>query len=63
MIRISSGLVINPKTLNIFVVNSIKIEGEKKPQSLPYRGNITDDFQGEYLESNLMYNRWLLKNI
>jgi hypothetical protein len=57
MIGISSGLVINPKTLHIFVINSTKIGGEKKPQNLPYLRNITDDFRGEYLESNLMYNR------
>jgi hypothetical protein len=63
MIGISFGLVINPKTLHIFVVNSTKIGGEKKPQNLPYLGNITNDFQGEYLESNLMYNKRLLKNI
>jgi hypothetical protein len=56
-------LVINPKTLNIFVITTTKIGREKNPQNLPYLGNITDDFQGEYLESNLMYNRRLLKNI
>lgn len=63
MIGISSGLVINPKTLHIFVITSTKIGGEKKLHNLPYLGNRTDDFQGEYLESNLMYNRRLLKNI
>jgi hypothetical protein len=63
VIVISSGWVIDPKTLNIFVINNTKIGGEKKPQNLPYLGNMTNDFQGEYLESNLMYNRRLLKNI
>ncbi len=52
MIEIPSMYTINPKSLNMFMIENRKINKIKNPYNLPFLGNITNDSQG-YLTTYL----------